>query len=365
MNEKNNFLHTFNGIPYDEEVVPFPNFGAVTFQHNRELAEKICLKNSSISWSFSDINNLILKLQSYFDEIGIGKNDVVGLSFGSNPVEILLFFALMFRGAIIQPIFPTYSEIDISKLFKKSEAKIIFNFQSDNSYSQLKSKIIDIANQQKFLTKIGNIKQKEATLPYLQLKHPALRMLINKIGIVEFNQYNLLTSAQSIGKLFHLFRPGISILNHNIEDLTDFIYSIFAPFYYGKTVEIDEKITDEKIVKMLNNGSIHYSYLSDDFDCELGKIKLNSNKILRDATIIINIKNQKNNFKVPKELPITKIFGDDYSCGVGVIIDENNNWKCMDNIEILEFDNPVNSVLQIQNETIAFRGHTIFDRIIE
>ena len=65
MNEKNSLLHSFNGIPYDEEVVPFPNFGAVVFQHNRELSGKLGLTNELFNWTFSDINNLILKFQTY------------------------------------------------------------------------------------------------------------------------------------------------------------------------------------------------------------------------------------------------------------------------------------------------------------
>ena len=355
MNDKNNLLHSFNGIPYDEEVVPFPNFGAVIFQHKRALESKISLENESISLSFLEVNNLILKLQNYFDKIGISEKDIIGLSLGNDPIEILLLFALLFKGAIIQPIFSIYSKDETNELFDKSKAKIIFNLDLESKTNCEDSQEIKISNTQEFLSKVEKYDGKEDVLPFIRLKHPALRIFRKEIGVMEFNQYNLLTAAQSIGKIFHLFRPGISILNHKVQDLTDFIYSIFAPFYYGKTIYINDKISNEIIFKKISDEKIHYSYLGTNFEkSKLIKSDYNFNNILRDATVVINVKNQELNFELSKQLPITKIFGDDFSCGVGLIFDENGNYKCMDNIEVSEK----------QNGKLAFRGHTIFDKLI-
>jgi len=365
MNEKNDLLHSFNGIPYNEEVVPFPNFGAVVFQHNRELGGKLGLTNELFNWTFSDINNLILKFQTYFAELGIKKNDVIGLSLGNSPVEILMFFALMFKGIIIQPIFKEYSEEEVEKLFHNSEANFLFNINSNYKYKNLNSQIIDIIDNKKFVSEIEKYEKIEDDLPFVNLKQPTLRMLLKNIGIVEFNQYNLLASAQSIGKTFHLFRPGNAIINHTIRNLTDFIYSVFAPFYYGKTVKVDERISNKNILELMSDGEVHYSYFGVNYDVnELQKIDYNFINIIRDATVVINIANQKTSFKLSKKLPITKVYGDDISCGVGIIFDENDNWKCMDNIELVKVDKDGNPVLQSQNGELAFRGHTMFDKII-
>ena len=365
MSEKNSLLHSFNGIPYDEEVVPFPNFGAVIFQHKRALGEKTSIEDNSICWSFADVNNWILKLQNYFDEIGVGEKDVIGLSFGNSPIEILMLFALLFKGAIIQPIFPIYSKDEADELFEKSKAKIIFDFNSESKINYKNSQLIKFSNHKEFISKIKKYSEKESLLPYLRLKDPALRFYEKGIGVIEFNQYNLLTAAQSIGKKFHLFRPGISILNHKIQDLTDFIYSVFAPFYYGKTIKIDEQTSDENIFKNMSEGKIHYSYLGTNFEkSELTKIEYSFNNILRDAAVVINVKNKKTAFRFSEHSSIVKVFGDNISCGVGLIFDENGNGKCMDNIEVAIVDNDGEQVFSNTKGKLAFRGHTIFDNLL-
>ncbi|MEA3499985.1 MAG: hypothetical protein U9R41_03060, partial [Candidatus Marinimicrobia bacterium] len=65
-----------------------------------------------------------------------------------------------------------------------------------------------------------------------------------------------------------------------------------------------------------------------------------------------------------EKLPVKRIYGNNFSCGVGIIFDKNDNWKCMDDIEIAEVDEDENPVSQNQKGKFAFRGHTIFDKLL-
>ncbi|MEA3499539.1 MAG: hypothetical protein U9R41_00740, partial [Candidatus Marinimicrobia bacterium] len=65
-----------------------------------------------------------------------------------------------------------------------------------------------------------------------------------------------------------------------------------------------------------------------------------------------------------EKLPVKRIYGNNFSCGVGIIFDKNDNWKCMDDIEAKIVGRDGNPVLQNQKGNLGFRGHTIFDKLL-
>ena len=83
-----------------------------------------------------------------------------------------------------------------------------------------------------------------------------------------------------------------------------------------------------------------------------------------DAAVVINIKTKKTAFRFSKHSPIVKVFGDNISCGVGLIFDKNGDGKCMDNIEVTIVDNDEEQVFANTKGKLAFRGHTIFDNLL-
>jgi hypothetical protein len=184
MNSNNEYL----GVPFEEKLVPFPNFASVLLQHAREFPQKIALIFEDRAYTYLD---LLKECLSY------NINDV---EYEINLVQvqdsIILILALLTQG----------------KNFK-------LDFLKSGTYVREKSS--KIYNEIDYFDP-----------PYVKLDDKAF-LLKDKY---EFSQYNVLIAAQAVGQAFKLFRDGAAYCPKSVFGIEDMIFGILAPLYFAKSI---------------------------------------------------------------------------------------------------------------------------------
>jgi hypothetical protein len=185
MNSNNEYL----GVPFEEKLVPFPNFASVLLQHAREFPEKIVLsfKNSTITYS---------QLLQFCMTAEINECYEKDLTFGNVHVDLLPLLAMLYRGTPFKLNFGL-NQIDTEK-YQIGDINGIDFFEP----------------------------------PHVKLDDKAF--VLN--GEFEFSQYNLLVAAQAVGQAFKLFREGAAYCRPEFEGIADLIFGVFAPLYFGKSI---------------------------------------------------------------------------------------------------------------------------------
>ncbi|MDD3806804.1 MAG: hypothetical protein PHE86_02035 [Candidatus Marinimicrobia bacterium] len=245
-------FHTYLGIPYDEEMVPFPNFGTVLIQHQRYLSKKIAFQwGDKYAFTFQEWTSCVRTLSTAILTSEFRTQTPVLLSLSADPVNMLLFHALL-DGGIPAVFIPQKKEIETFSLpFTLIEPDKHVIHSPDNTQETL-----TIAAE-----KILNCRPKMPEpfyVPPLRLDHPAVYTLLGDVW-VEFTHYNLLVSAQSVGKELALFRDGDTLFSTPVRDFADLVIAGLTSFYYGATThfytEVDtlraQKILQEKKTQLL------------------------------------------------------------------------------------------------------------------
>ncbi|HDT12505.1 MAG TPA: hypothetical protein ENO01_02490 [Candidatus Marinimicrobia bacterium] len=237
--------HQYLGIPYDEEVVPFPNFGTVLIQHRRYLPDK-----RSFSWfqkesyTFFQWSSCVRALSRQLIESGLNGSTPVLVDREPKPESILLFHALLDAG--------------IPAVIISKEEHLV-DFPDDlfpvaiEGYMAVKFPVKKISGIQFSNLILSNIPHIDDPLeiPCVRLDYPAVYARVNNVW-AEYSQYNILSASQSVGKELSLFREGRVSFSKTINDLSDWLLAVITPFYYGSEVRFDEPFhvaNTEKILK--------------------------------------------------------------------------------------------------------------------
>jgi hypothetical protein len=192
MNSNNEYL----GVPFEEKLVPFPNFASVLLQHAREFPTKIAL-------SFKDTDITYSKLLQFCMTAEIKECYEQDLTFGNARADLLQLLVMLYRG-------------------------IPFNL----SINKNENDFYDIP-----------IESHEG-IDYFEPPHVKLddkAFVLN--GEYEFSQYNVLVAAQAIGQVFKLFRGGAAYCPSEFSAIEDLTFGILAPIYFAKSIyfyEIDK-----------------------------------------------------------------------------------------------------------------------------
>lgn len=220
--------HTFLDIPFDEHVVPFPNFAAVLMQHGGRLPDKAALVFSDRSYDYAEI----LEFCRRFDPI---KRDFI-FTMQDPQKELLPMLALLYQG------------IPFGLDFVSGSPATLPGYESRH--------YIDI------------------DIPYVQPDHPAV--ILN--GQWQFSQYKVLAAMQAVGRVFRLFRPGDACLHLPLASMNALLFAVMAPLYFGKSIRFDL----ENPAAALMNGKTQYAW------CE-GNLPVFSDRyegLLRDAAML-------------------------------------------------------------------------------
>ena len=166
-------------IPYDEHIVPFPNFGSVILQHAREFPDKTAFFTPDHAISYLQLLQYCIS-----SELKVDQHD------------LLTLFAKLYKGIPF-------------KLNFKDPLDIRMNI-SINKFDN-----IDYFNP-----------------PYVRLDDQAL--ILNEK--YDFTQYNILVAAQAVGKAFKLFREGAAYCPAEIKSAADLVFGVLGPLYFGKSI---------------------------------------------------------------------------------------------------------------------------------
>lgn len=245
MMAKNEYL----GVPFDEKLVPFPNFGSVLMQHAREFPDKIVFYSAKQTVTYSQL----LQFCILFDV----ENDQKGL---------LSLIAKLYRG--------------INSKLNFDEPLHIENI----SLNELQE--IDFFEP-----------------PYVRLDDKAI--ILNKK--YEFSQYNVLVAAQAVGNAFKLFREGAAYCPPKIVSISDLLFGVLAPLYFGKTIHF---------VKNEEPDIYQYAWNTE--------IKSN----LRDAVIVSERDDIKNAYRLEKSF--------EQVLGLGKIVSPEGNEVVMLGFELVD-----------------------------
>jgi hypothetical protein len=192
MNSNNEYL----GVPFEEKLVPFPNFASVLLQHAREFPIKIAL-------SFKDTDITYSQLLQFCITAEIKECYEQDLTFGNARTDLLPLLVMLYRGTPFK-----------------------LNFERN---------VKDVDEYQ-----IGDINEIDFfDPPHVKLDDKAF--VLN--GEYEFSQYNVLVAAQAVGQAFKLFRDGAAYCPKSVFGIEDMIFGILAPLYFAKSIyfyEIDK-----------------------------------------------------------------------------------------------------------------------------
>lgn len=223
--------HTFLDIPFEEHVVPFPNFAAVLMQHARKDPEKNALIFSGISFSYGDILNFCQK--------NIPQKGSFLFNIHDPQKELLPILALLYHG------------IPFSLDFISGKGAVLPEFESQNDIN--------------------------TDIPFVQHDQDAL--ILNRKW--RFSQYNLLAASQAVGRVFHLFRPGNACSLLPVNSMQDLLFALLAPLYFGKSIYFDK----ENPAAELLSGKAQYAWCKDmspDFSTH-------EKPLLRDAAMLFTV----------------------------------------------------------------------------
>ncbi|MCF7875223.1 MAG: AMP-binding protein [Candidatus Omnitrophica bacterium] len=96
-------------------------------EHKDELAV-ICKENDQYQkYSYADVYKWIRKTASFFQDLGIGKDDFAGLLLENRIEWLIAYFALIYNGSIAVPLNPLQRPEEIINLAKDCKAKYIIS----------------------------------------------------------------------------------------------------------------------------------------------------------------------------------------------------------------------------------------------
>ena len=114
-------------------------------------------------YSFKSINELVNSTCNYFAELKINKKDIISTYLDNSLEFILIYFASIRYGSIINPNPHYVSSEEINTHIKKINPKIIFINEENKKKFQKKKNIIKVSNSEKFLNKIKKFDNKFKT----------------------------------------------------------------------------------------------------------------------------------------------------------------------------------------------------------
>ena len=106
--------------------------------------------NNWVGLDYSEINNLVIKLQNFFKKKGIKKNDRIFLMCSNRPEWFVCDIAIQSLGAITVPCFITNNKQDIKFIINDCKPKILI-LENDQFYLKNKDFI-----KKKFFEKCFN-----------------------------------------------------------------------------------------------------------------------------------------------------------------------------------------------------------------
>lgn len=242
--------HVTLGIPYDEEMVPFPNFGTVMIQHRRYLPDKNAfIWDDGPVFTFREWGDAVRTLSEELKSAGLNAGKPLLMKPENKPENILLFHALLDGGIPAVPVFDMFSEDSFPVALRKISGTF-------NQFPRIPG-VLSLERIREIIRICPEISDTLKTPP-VRLDHPALFLFFQDTW-GEFCQYNLLCAAQSVGKKLALFREGETLWTRKIHDAPDWLFATLFSFYYGRTIRFSdsfnpamtEKILSEKKVRTL------------------------------------------------------------------------------------------------------------------
>lgn len=311
--------HQFLGIPYDEEVVPFPNFGTVLIQHRRYLPDKPAFSwFQKESYTFYQWSSCVRSLSGQLTTAGLNGGTPVLVKCVAEPGSILLFHALLDAGIPAVVLSKEEQFVDFPLELKPIgiEGYISCKFPVN--------KISGIPFPQAILSQIPQIDD-PLDIPYVRLDNPAVYKRVNNVW-AEYSQYNILSASQSVGKELSLFREGRVSFSKTITDLSDWLMAVVTPFYYGSEIRFDEPFYLENTEKILKEKKCQV-IIPDIDPKQIGETDKIPDDRLRDVTFLYIAKNHKiSRLNLP--YPWRELWIDDRCSGNGYIMNGQEGRMC-------------------------------------
>ncbi|MCX8074373.1 MAG: amino acid adenylation domain-containing protein [Clostridia bacterium] len=251
--EKYKILNDFNNTKsnHDSNTNIKTLFESQVLKNNSNIA--IEFKEESIT--YEEFNNCANNISKTLMDMGITKNDVVGICLSRTPKLIETIFAVIKLGAIYLPIDPEYPINRISYMIENSSAKItIVDDISNEKLSNINAKTLNINNVKKDnLIQNINIDISPNDVMYIMYTsgstgNPKAVMIEHKsvVNYVEsVNKYMNYTSIKNV--------LCVTTMSFDI-----FVYEIFPTLCLGCTVilsdEEEQKMPDKLLELIVNKG---------------------------------------------------------------------------------------------------------------
>jgi hypothetical protein len=311
--------HRYLGIPYDEEIVPFPNFGTVMIQHRRYMPDKTAFTwDAEYSFTFREWSSCVRTLSEDLKFAGFTRNTPLLIKPDKTPESILLFHALLDGGIPVVPVFDSVSLDSFPSSLQLKKCEKLNHTTPDIQQTFRLQRVREILHAR------PSVKE-PLEIPYIRLDHPAVFFPFSD-SWGEFCQYNLLSAAQSVGKELVLFREGDTLWTRDIHDLADWLFAALFSFYYGATTRFAGTFNPDETGKILKEKKIQ-TLIPDISRDEMYVGRANPEKILRDTVFLCRIVDSRT---IPWNLPFPwrMYWTADHFSGNGVFLNDGKGICC-------------------------------------
>ncbi len=303
--------HEFQGIPYSEKIVVFPNFHTVVLQHLQLHPDKICFQDGENPLTYRHLSEGISALMDSYEREGIKSGDRASLPFSGDGASFTRLLAMWNMGIVVQ-----------------------IHFTDRPSSGAMPE-----PNGPAF---------EERPIPYLTLDRPACRFESPVFGPVHFSAYNILAAAQSLGRVFHLFRDGDTLVTAPPATLSDLMLSYIVPYFWGKTIHF-RPLREADPAAEFENGHVQYAYIPDMNDSLMDAVKhIHPEKLLRDAVLLTRGESSA----LPDLSWIRAIRQDDHFFGMGPVFETGDKPVPVPALEIV----------RKSASELYLKGPSLFDR---
>jgi acyl-CoA synthetase (AMP-forming)/AMP-acid ligase II len=230
------------------------------------FSDSVYLKeDNGIQCTYFEFNQMVINLSSYFENIGIKKQDRIVIALDNSIVFFICYYSTLKIGAVAVPISHRTKQAKLDYIVKDSKPKILITNNNIKSLTTDSESLIDI-----FKVKDGKpfilfkrlnafIKRKEKVTNLNEPNSEDIAMIIYTSGStgkakgIVIKHYNILFSAKSIYEYLNI--KNLSTIINFLPPFFDYgLYQGILPLFFGgKVILIKNFIFVDQIFELLES----------------------------------------------------------------------------------------------------------------
>ena len=237
--------------------------------NSEKFSEKIFIHDHSShevnSISYSKFNYYVNCCCNFFEILKIKKNDVISILLDNSLTYLIIYFASIRYGSILNPLPITLGNKIIYEKILEVNPKIIFKDKNiELNVKKLNKKVIEIKNCQNFILQLNNLKTKKYRYKKTSKKNIAMLYYSSgttgKSKIISYSNESILENQKSLISSRLTYNTNIHLCFLPLYHTASLRYSIKFNLCVGGTVVLFKNFWSVKnsIWKIIENYKVNY-----------------------------------------------------------------------------------------------------------